>query len=953
MLMHGVEKTTKNRIAKTTNRTEPQERRPMITAAVVILAILIAMTVLSAGGDGTDRDDVQNLGSISDLYDSMVNATEDTEIYLNGDITSDILLIGGDAMITIDHDHNLTIIGGDALVTRDGTLHFNITNNGAGTIHFENLILLNNGAASTGGMALRGGSYEFTNCEFIGLTRTAIQFNGNANDAAFMSCTFRDNSNRAVTLAPGTSSNPAVYSFTNCLFQNNTVIKSGGGAIRIAGSYFSIDVTDCAFIENKAIGTGAAHGSNNTVDGGALYISTDFSTGGILNVYDSYFENNFAQDDGGAIIVLGAKSYTSIRSNIVNSTFTGNTVAGAHYGRAFLGSYVWCTDGSGGAINYFGLTESEITHCTFYNNGITGALPEGVRGTSLGVIGGGGAIAVDTGEEITNSSQLPPMPKLTNNIFVGNYVNNPMDQSVIDFINGLLGGAFGNIKERSRTGNVFVLPMCDRDFQGVPQGIDIRMLQNNGNIGYDNGNWDTYGYQKSNSYTNNGVDLAAGIQVRNIFAYYDDNVNRDDPNTAIPTEYGNPVGAAGSTVHRKCFIPAPTSNELYRDGSVPYVAEVPLDTLGNVRDTFPNAGAVEIYWVMFHPGIDADWTNDVPAEVEDPNDPSVRFPAIGSLAFDTNNSYYVMTATGVPGMPAGDLIAMPRSAIDHLYPNYGFMGWRSSVPDLDWNGYYEWAQANGHTEMTVREFLENNPASDLPKEAFRLYQPGDVINSAKQTLTAEWRENMFRVDFDLNYDDEAVWYASSEPGKEAPRINIPAGSTIAAPSLPMRDKYIFMGWFKDISCTEAWDFDNDTVTEDTILYAMWGLSSAADDSEKGPSLLWPGLAIALTALIFLLIIFGDDDEEVIGIVKYNGKGLADVRIEYTEDNVKKKVTTDKDGNYSIDTDMGAKIVIMGLSKEGYSLYEVTKDGLILSGMPVWLHVDKECITVNFIMIDSR
>jgi uncharacterized repeat protein (TIGR02543 family) len=922
---------------------------------------------------------------------------------------------------------------------------------------------------------------------FKQITKTALRFAGDSNDASFTNCTFENNTHRAIELTPGTLTNTAEYKFVDCLFRGNTVNNAGGapgggGAIRIVGSYFDVDIQGCAFIGNRAEGVGLTSSSNNTVDGGALYVSTDntaLGTMGYLTVYDSYFENNFAQDDGGAIIVLGAQWHTSIHSNIVNCTFYGNTIAGAHYGGSapFIGN-VWITDGSGGAINYFGLTESEITHCTFYNNGITGERPDGVTGSYLGTVGGGGAIGVDTGEWVKDSSMLPQMPTLTNNIFVGNYVIYPATQGSIDLINRVTGNELGPITERSRTGNVFVLPVCDRDIQGPVQGTDPRMFQNNGNIGYDNKNSSYYHTVGMLGYSN-GICLSAGIQVKNVFTEYNNTANRGDPNTAIPTPYGGFVGASGSDVQKQCFIPSPTSNELYRDGSVPYVVEVPYDVLGNLRDTFPNAGAVEIYWTMFNPGTDANWTDAVPTEVENPDDPTEMFKVIQSLKFATNNAYYVMTSTSLPGLVSGNVIAMPRSAIEHTSPDHGFMGWRSSVPDLNWSGYAAWALAEGHPELTVQEFLANNPLSELSKDAFPLYQPGDVVESEKQILYAEWRLNEFRVDFDLNYDAVPVWYNSSEPGKEAPRINVITGSTIVAPSDPLRSGFVFMGWYKDAAYTDAWDFDVDTVTEDIILYADWELEKftvrfdlnydavpvwynssepgkeaprinvitgstivapldpsrsgytfegwfkddactnvwnfAADtvtadtilyadweaipltldlvtigsgeffiDEAGGPehtAVLYPGDVVVnfvitpahgwkigsvilvdgndiahdktsdaiagtltisynelasgtdtltvtflkiederpwylllLPLFIVLLLIFADDDEEVYGKVTRNGKGLAGVTVSYTLNGVPRTVVTDKDGDYSIDVDMGDVIAIDGMSE---------------------------------------
>ena len=793
-------------------------RNIWIIAAIVIFASIFSMTAfIAASGDSNAEPTEVDVDSMGELASEMIGATSDIRINLTSDFADD-LYVNGAVQITINHNNNITILCADPLKAKSGGLHFDIVNNGNGTIRFENVKLANtDGYSNTGGMQLNGGNWEFSNCTFSGLTKAAVTFAGNRNDASFIDCTFSDNSNRAMVLAGGQIGNIATYDFKNCLFRGNSITgTSGGGAIYVWNSNFSINVDGCVFADNKAIGTSTASGGNNRVDGGAMYVNASYGQNCSLNVFNTYFEKNFAQDDGGAILVEGSQTYTSIRSNIANCTFYGNTAAGAWYGNSLMK----ITDGCGGAICYFGLTESKITHCTFYNNGITNALSQGVSGSSSGSVGGGGAVGVDTGDSGSGLASLPPMPKLTNNIFVGNYVTKPASQSTINLINSLTGNGLGNITERSKTGNIFVLPACDADFQGALQGMDPRLFENNGNIGYDNGSWSS-----PNNYTNDGIDPSGGVVVKNVFANYNNTANRGDPNTAISTQYGNPVGASGSDVYKKCFIPSPTSNELYRGDSAPYVVEVPYDALGNMRDTFPNAGAVEIYWTMFNPGANADWTNEVPTYIENPDDPGNTYPVIKSLNFGTNNSYYVMTDIGIWDSPSGNTIAMPRSAIYPFDPTYGFLGWRSNLPDLNWSGYAQWASDNGYAETTVEGFLQNNPASDLPLDAFPLYQPGDVILSTKQTLTAEWYQYEHRVDFDLNYGNTPNWYNSSEPGRETPRLSVALGSTITAPLDPMRADYSFRGWYKDAACTQAWDFGTDTVTTDIVLYAGWELIS--------------------------------------------------------------------------------------------------------------------------------
>ena len=50
---------------------------------------------------------------------------------------------------------------------------------------------------------------------------------------------------------------------------------------------------------------------------------------------------------------------------------------------------------------------------------------------------------------------------------------------------------------------------------------------------------------------------------------------------------------------------------------------------------------------------------------------------------------------------------------------------------------------------------------------------------------------------------------------------VDAGAAIAKPDDPTLPGYEFKGWYRDYNCEYAWDFDNDRVTRDIVLFPKW------------------------------------------------------------------------------------------------------------------------------------
>ena len=51
--------------------------------------------------------------------------------------------------------------------------------------------------------------------------------------------------------------------------------------------------------------------------------------------------------------------------------------------------------------------------------------------------------------------------------------------------------------------------------------------------------------------------------------------------------------------------------------------------------------------------------------------------------------------------------------------------------------------------------------------------------------------------------------------------NVRYDAKITKPTDPVKAGFSFAGWYKESGLTNLWDFDTDTVTEDTTLYAKW------------------------------------------------------------------------------------------------------------------------------------
>ena len=91
------------------------------------------------------------------------------------------------------------------------------------------------------------------------------------------------------------------------------------------------------------------------------------------------------------------------------------------------------------------------------------------------------------------------------------------------------------------------------------------------------------------------------------------------------------------------------------------------------------------------------------------------------------------------------------------------------------------------------------------------------------TLYAKWEVIKYTVTFESNGGSTVSNQEIVEDGK------------VAKPADPVKDDYVFKGWYVDSNCVTPWNFDTDIVTGNITLYAKWVSACTVTFSNTGDS----------------------------------------------------------------------------------------------------------------------
>lgn len=158
--------------------------------------------------------------------------------------------------------------------------------------------------------------------------------------------------------------------------------------------------------------------------------------------------------------------------------------------------------------------------------------------------------------------------------------------------------------------------------------------------------------------------------------------------------------------------------------------------------------------------------------------------------------------------------------------------------------------ANWQADYLVGSFqlrvIAKNGVSIITNEDYKVSRPdGSKYEGSANQLTIRLSDNCTIV-----FDDSST--TMNVTGKY--------GAKLERPENPVKEGYYFAGWYKDIDCTEKWNFDTDIVDENTVLYAKWSKNEAEYDAYTPPPAKssdgypWGWLIIVLGILLIVFII---------------------------------------------------------------------------------------------------
>ena len=155
--------------------------------------------------------------------------------------------------------------------------------------------------------------------------------------------------------------------------------------------------------------------------------------------------------------------------------------------------------------------------------------------------------------------------------------------------------------------------------------------------------------------------------------------------------------------------------------------------------------------------------------------------------------------------------------------------WRK-MTDSDGNGIYECEKVSGYPNVIFCRMDKNKSTlewSSVWNQSGDLTIPTKVNNHYTVPSDNAWNKpgdngNWSNTGMWTTYTpNHTVSFNANGHGNDPEAKCVAHGGKAPNPGNLSTTGYTFGGWYKEAGCTNAWDFENDVVTEDITLYAKW------------------------------------------------------------------------------------------------------------------------------------